>query len=264
MTRIGYIILAAAIPLFASDTLTLRDGSQRIGTFISGTNRTITFDENGLRRQYDLGQVQSVQFDSSIAFRNNQNGRGSYADRGPGSNLSPAGKILPAGTELSVRTNEAIQSTSADQTRNYSAVVERDVTDSSGQVVIPRGSTAQLMIRDISSGGAVGTRELTLDLQSVTVDGNTYFVSTEDLRRSGGREGIGANKRTAEMVGGVAALGTLLGAIAGGGKGAAIGALAGAATGAGVQVLTRGKEVRVPAETVLNFRLDQPVTLSAR
>ena len=66
------------------------------------------------------------------------------------------------------------------------------------------------------------------------------------------------------MVGGGAVLGTLLGAIAGGGKGAAIGAVAGAATGAGVQVLTRGKEVRVPAETVLNFRLDQPLYLQGR
>ena len=58
-------------------------------------------------------------------------------------------------------------------------------------------------------------------------------------------------------------LGTLLGAIAGGGKGAVIGAVAGAAAGGTAQVLTKGKEVKVPAETVLNFQLDQPVTLSA-
>jgi outer membrane lipoprotein SlyB len=76
-------------------------------------------------------------------------------------------------------------------------------------------------------------------------------------------EGLGKNKRTAEMVGGGAVLGTILGAIAGGGKGAAIGAAAGAAAGAGVQVLTRGKEVKVPAETQLTFQLDQPVNLVA-
>jgi len=63
------------------------------------------------------------------------------------------------------------------------------------------------------------------------------------------------------MVGGGAALGTLLGALAGGGKGAAIGAIAGAAAGGGVQVLTKGREIRVPAETVLHFRLDQPLHL---
>ena len=132
--------------------------------------------------------------------------------------------------------------------------------DSSGQLVIPRGSEAQMVIRDVSTGGS---HQLTLDLQSISVNGSTYYVSTEDLQRSGRREGLGANRRTAEIVGGGAALGTLLGAIAGGGRGAAIGAIAGAATGAGVQVLTRGKEVRVPAETVLTFRLDQPLQLNA-
>ena len=72
---------------------------------------------------------------------------------------------------------------------------------------------------------------------------------------------VGANRRTAEMVGGGAVLGTIIGAIAGGGKGAAIGAAVGAAAGAGTEILTKGKEVRVPSETVLNFRLDQDLIL---
>ncbi len=63
------------------------------------------------------------------------------------------------------------------------------------------------------------------------------------------------------MVGGGAALGTLLGAIAGGGKGAAIGAVAGGAAGGTAQVLTRGKQVRVPAETILSFQLEKPLHL---
>ena len=70
------------------------------------------------------------------------------------------------------------------------------------------------------------------------------------------------NRRTAEMVGGGAALGTLLGAIAGGGKGAAIGAVAGAGAGGTAQVLTKGKTVKIPAETILRFQLDRPLHLS--
>ena len=65
------------------------------------------------------------------------------------------------------------------------------------------------------------------------------------------------------MVGGGAALGALIGAIVGHGKGAAIGAASGGAGGAGVEILVKGKEVRVPAETVLKFRLDQPLSLRA-
>jgi outer membrane lipoprotein SlyB len=65
------------------------------------------------------------------------------------------------------------------------------------------------------------------------------------------------------MVGGGAVLGTLIGAVAGGGKGAAIGAVTGSAAGAGAQVLTRGKSVKVPAESKLSFKLDQPLSLQA-
>src|SRR5437879_2812745 len=105
MTRIGFIVLAATIPLFASDTLVMRDGSRHLGTFVSATNRMVTFEENGARRQYDLGQVDSVQFDPSMAFRTNSN-RDTYADRGA---RDVAGRTIPSGTELAVRTNEEIQ-----------------------------------------------------------------------------------------------------------------------------------------------------------
>ena len=63
------------------------------------------------------------------------------------------------------------------------------------------------------------------------------------------------------MTGGGALLGTLIGAVAGGGKGAAIGAAVGGAAGATTQVMTRGHEVKVPAESVLTFKLETPLTL---
>jgi outer membrane lipoprotein SlyB len=119
-----------------------------------------------------------------------------------------------------------------------------------------------LVLRDVNQGGVTHNPELTLDLQSIKVGNRRYNVNTADVSQKG--EGsLGANKRTAEMVGGGAALGTLIGAIAGGGKGAAIGAAVGAAGGAGTQILTRGKTVKVPAETTLRFRLDEPLELSA-
>jgi hypothetical protein len=171
-------------------------------------------------------------------------------------------RVVPAGTEFSVRTNEVIDSSTATEGRTYSATVARDVVDSNGTVLIPRGSDAQLVIRNVSQGGTISGPELSLDVQSVTVGGRRYLVSTQDVQQ-GSQEGIGKNRRTAEMVGGGAALGTLLGAIAGGGKGAVIGAIAGAAAGGAAQVLTKGKQISVPAETLLTFRLDQPIRLQA-
>jgi hypothetical protein len=165
---------------------------------------------------------------------------------------------IPAGTEIAVRTNENIDASDSTQGANYSAQVDRDVVDANGNVVIPRGAEARLVIRHLSGN------TLALDLQSVRVNGHTYNVDTSGIQQSGtAREGLGANKRTGEFVGGGAVLGTLLGAIAGGGKGAAIGALAGAGAGAGTQVLTRGDHVKVPAESVLSFRLDSPLRMRA-
>lgn len=269
------------VPLFAGpQTLILRDGRTVSGTFVSGSSGSIVFrDDNGVRHQYSTNEIQSIDFTgentrpfNTGAGRYGSSNEGRYgtvnrADRGY-ANRSAQGDIantreLPAGTQIVVRTNEDIKSETANSGQTYSGVIDQDVMDSSGAVAIPRGSSAQLVVRDISSGGATGSPNLALDLQSVSANGRTYLVSTEDVER-GGNSGIGKNRRTAEMVGGGAALGTLLGAIAGGGKGAAIGAVAGAAAGGTAQVLTRGKTVNVPAETQLTFRLDQPLRLVPR
>jgi len=169
--------------------------------------------------------------------------------------------VVPTGSQIAVRTNEAVDSTTARANQKFSGTVEQDVTGSNGEVLIPKGSPAELVVRQVSNGGTTGSAEVALDLAAIEIGGHRYVVSSQDLQQTND-QGIGKNKRTGEMVGGGAALGTLLGAIAGGGKGAVIGAVAGAAAGGTAQVLTRGKEVKVPSETVLRFRLDKPLHLS--
>ncbi|MEO6119525.1 MAG: hypothetical protein ABIP12_02455 [Terriglobales bacterium] len=168
---------------------------------------------------------------------------------------------IPSGTELAIRTNEGIQSTAGETAgRTYSAEITREVQSADGRILIPRGSPATLMVVSSNEGGTTGTDSVELALRSVTVNGQTYNVSTGSVEQRG-REGLGGNQRTATMVGGGAALGTLIGAVTGGAKGAVIGAAVGAAAGAGAQVLTRGKEVNVPAESVLTFRLNNSINL---
>jgi hypothetical protein len=159
-------------------------------------------------------------------------------------------RTLSTGTSISVRTNEMIDVKKSDG-RVFGGVVDQDVTDANGRVAIPRGSTAELMVKKLSNN------QLALDLESVTVNGQRYAVTADAASMSSEqRDGIGKNKRTGTFIGGGALLGTIIGAIAGGGKGAAIGAAAGAGAGAGAQVLTRGKTVKVPAESLLTFRLE--------
>ena len=169
--------------------------------------------------------------------------------------------VLPVGTKVSVRTEETIDSAKAAEDQTYAAEISDDVLDANGDVVVPRGANAQIVIRSASKGGRFkGTSDLVLDLQSISVGGQQYLVSTTDLKQSG-KQGFGANKRTAVFTGGGAALGAIVGAIAGGGKGAAIGAGAGAGAGAIGQIATKGGAIKVPAETVLTFQLDKPVQI---
>lgn len=169
---------------------------------------------------------------------------------------------LPAGSQLSVRTEETIDSAKAAEGQLFPAEVTRDVLDAAGNVVIPRGSNAQIVIRSASRGGRFrGASDLVMDLTSVSVDGRRYELSTADLAERG-RAGVGTNRRTGEFTGGGAAIGAIIGAIAGGGRGAAIGAGSGAGAGALTQILTKGT-IRVPVESVLTFRLDQPLRVRA-
>jgi hypothetical protein len=162
---------------------------------------------------------------------------------------------IAAGTNISVRTNERIETQDVGDGRSFSAEVAQDIIDERGNVAIPRGSPAWLVVRRIGNG------KLALDLQGVELNGMRFTVDTSDVVAGRQGQGVGENRKTAEFAGGGAVLGTLLGAVAGGGKGAAIGALAGGAAGLGAEVLTTGDRVRVPAETVLNFRLDNPLWL---
>jgi hypothetical protein len=167
---------------------------------------------------------------------------------------------VPAGTEIVVRTNDTIDTKHPSDSRIYTAVVDRDVRDRSGRVVVPRGSNAELIARDS------GDNEIVLDLESVEVNGQRYSVDTASQVITGDangnrKEGVGKNERTGKYVGGGAVIGSIIGAIAGGGKGAAIGAATGAGAGAATQTVTRGSSVRLPSESLLTFRLDRALSV---
>jgi len=171
-------------------------------------------------------------------------------------------QAIEPGTSIQVRTSEAIDKSTMDG-RLYTGTVETDVRDREGRLAIPRGATAELMVRQGTSD------DLYLDLDSITVNGQRYAVDATrhpvatsgiDVKNSG----IGNNDETLKNVGGGALLGTVIGAIAGGGKGAAIGAATGAAAGAAVQIITHGKRVNVPAETLLTYRLQSGLDLGVK
>lgn len=257
--------LSSLAGIVRADTLVLRDGTQLSGALVSATAQTITFkDAKGVVHRYNRTMIKTLEIgisDQNAPAAAVQNKKLETLPSGAAVQSKKL-ETLPSGTEIVVRTNEAINSVSAKENQAFTAQVDQDVMGGSNNVVVPKGSPAELVIRQVSSGSVTGSPEMTLDVQSVTVGGQRYLVSTVDLQEKSDT-GIGANKRTAEAVGGGTALGAIVGAVVGRGKGAAIGAVIGAAGGAGTQILIKGKEVQVPAETVLKFQLDKPVSLNA-
>src|SRR5215470_3492985 len=279
-------------------TILMRDGSTLSGTVTSTSASEITLTaDDTTKHTIPMAQVKSIEYDDAPVAGNSA-AQSSSSDNGAAASSatsaaggaaapkrrSAAAKareeaaheqhyhptqdeiqtktyVLTAGTKVPVRTEETIDSGKAVEGQTFAAEMSDDVTDADGSVVVPRGANAQIVIRSASKGGRFkGTSDLVLDLQSISVGGKEYLVSTTDLTQKG-KQGFGVNKRTGEFTGGGAALGAIIGAIAGGGKGAAIGAGAGAGAGAVTQIATKGGAIKVPAETVLTFELDKPVKI---
>jgi hypothetical protein len=263
--RTGSLICAAAL-LLSADTLVLRNGATVQGTYLGGDARQLRIDQNGTVRSYDIGQVQSVIF-SEAGYQAPPPPAQPYASRDRdgdrGGNFPPpapppvAGITVPVDTSVVVRMIDSVNSDTARLGETFRASLAEPIYVN-GQEVIPRGADVTTrLVTDQKSGKIEGRTVLTLALATMTVNGRAMDVTSSDVQTESSSRGA----RSAKVIGGATALGAIVGAIAGGGKGAAIGAGSGAAVGTGAQVLTNGQKVKIPSETRLTFRLQNPIQL---
>jgi hypothetical protein len=170
----------------------------------------------------------------------------------------PRTVTVPSGAIITVRTIDPIDSSVNTTGQIFKASLDAPIVVDD-RVIVPKGADAYMKLANAKSAGKfAGKSEITLDLQSVVFQGKTYNVTSSDVQQSGKSRG----KDSAVKIGGGAALGALIGGIAGGGKGAAIGAAVGGGAGTGVQVFTKGKQVKIPSETRLDFTLQQPFDIT--
>jgi hypothetical protein len=126
-----------------------------------------------------------------------------------------------------------------------------------GEAAIPAGSAVTGIVKEAKKAGRIkGAAVLSLALESVTVNGQTHNVHAEEVEQTS----TGKGKRSAAVIGGGTGVGAVIGGIAGGGKGAAIGALTGAAAGTVGAATTGNRDIDLPAEAALSFKLTQPLT----
>lgn len=170
----------------------------------------------------------------------------------------PVTAVFPAGTTVEVQTIDPIDSTTGQAGDQFQATLARPLTWN-GNVLVPKGANVYLrLVAAQTSGQYKGKSELQLELARLEFQGTDYPLQSATYTEAGSSRG----QDTAKKVGVGAVLGGIIGAIAGGGKGAAIGGAAGAGAGGVYQGVSKPKQVRIPSETKLDFKLDQPVNIS--
>jgi hypothetical protein len=185
------------------------------------------------------------------------------SDSGTSSNVArhapapPPPIVVPAGTVLTVTIDQNVSTkTNASGDRFAASLAESVTVD--GKRVLPRGTKAiGTVVQAEEAGHLKGGAILALSLDSLTVHGKKHAIETSLFEESG----KGRGKRTAVGAGGGAAVGAIVGALAGGGKGAAIGAVAGGGAGTAGAAFTGKRDITVPAETRLHFKLTKALTI---
>ncbi|MCU1218848.1 MAG: hypothetical protein JWN42_45 [Candidatus Angelobacter sp.] len=263
----------SALSAFA-DTLELKNGSVIKGSFVGGSEAQVSFRVGSTVQHYPVADIATLKFDSDIGRSSNYDDsalrsrpESNYAAAAPApaapAPVRPAPVLtgdkvtVPMGTRLTIRTIDSIDSDRNHVGDKFAATLDQPLYVND-VLVVSKGADVYGRLEEAKEAGHLaGKAQLRLSLTGIVVNGQTQALSTGSYQLSGkSRTG-----NTATKVGGGAALGAIIGAVAGGGKGAAIGAGVGAGAGTAVQVATHGDQIHVPSETLLEFALDQPVTL---
>ncbi len=166
--------------------------------------------------------------------------------------IRPADVNVPAGTTLAIRINEHISVKTTPPGAGFSGEIAESVAGANGQIAIPKGTPVHGVV-DASHerGHFKGRSILELRLTSMELNGQRYQLATHDNIQT--KKGKG--KRSAALIGGGAGAGMLIGGIASGGVGLLIGGLAGGGAGTLIAGTTGNRDINIPSESIVHFRL---------
>lgn len=241
------LVLCLTLACFASaDTLKLTNGQVIYGVFMSRNNDAVQFvGPDGTTKSYPTAQVASLTFGPIPAL----NPQGAAAVPPPPLEIS-----VPSGTFMLVRMSETLDTSTAQPGQVFTATLATNLA-AQGYIVARQGTTVYGQVVDVSSARRLfGKSKITLQLTQIVINGTAIGITTDSYSSDGKSSG----GRTARRTLGGAGLGAGIGALAGNaGEGAAIGAL----SGVFLSAVQRGHQVQIPAESQLDFTLQQAVTL---
>jgi hypothetical protein len=165
---------------------------------------------------------------------------------------APAEVTIPAGTSLAVRVDQHISVKTSHAGDTFTGEIVDPITASDGNLLVPKLSRVKGVIAAAHKRGRFkGASLLELRLTSIDIDGREYALHTRDLSQR--KKGKG--KRSAAFIGGGSGLGMLIGGLASGGTGLLIGGLAGGGAGTAAAGLTGNRDIEIPAESIVHFKL---------
>ncbi|MGH9774578.1 MAG: hypothetical protein ACRD50_06475 [Candidatus Acidiferrales bacterium] len=271
----------AATAIARADTLEMRDGRLIQGKFLGGTESNVRFLVDGKEGSFDVKDIVNLAFSAPEAASTAPVDASATAPAAPAEattappaavstpaeavpenpqppNQATIGVTIPAGTSLLVRMIDSVDSSKNHVGDRFHASLE-DNLNVNETLVAPKGADVYGQLIDAKAAGHIsGAADLRLQLTGIRIGNSIQPILTSDYDVAG----KGRGKQSAERIGGGAVLGAIIGGIAGGGKGAAIGAGIGAGAGTAVQIATHGEQVKIPSETLLEFHIEQPVSVN--
>lgn len=244
-----------------ADTLQLRNGDRISGTFLGGDRSSIRFQRDGGRATtYPLRDIDSLQLGTFASQSGTRDQLGTRADRrgtaARANNRTSGNTLIPSGTVITVRTLDRIDSDAAKAGETYRATLDDPVVVN-GRTIANAGADVTMRVVKVEQSGTVrGSEEIALELDSIRTANGLVTVQSSPAEVAAKSRG----QQSAAVIGGTAAVGAIIGAIAGGGKGAAIGAASGAGAGAAIQAI-RGQRIKIEPESRLDFTITQDAYL---
>ncbi len=246
-------LIAICLLLFSlaaiADTLVLKDGRVLQGTFKSGTTDALQFDVNGKIETVALGDITSLTFSpreakAAAAPQPAPQAAAGVAAAGAAAGETSGPVTVPAGSKMMLKTKDAVGTASHQKGAKFTAELETDLAVN-GKVVAPKGTVVYGTVLESTGRRAVGAVRLVVTFTDLNLNNQMIPIVTDDFGAEAGRGG------TAKAVG----AGALIGAAAGdAGAGAAVG-------GAVALLASGGKHIQVPAGTLVEVSLKQPVTI---
>ena len=245
MFKLQLIFFSVLLIMFSvqADTLVLKNGLTLEGKYKGGTETTIKFETSGTVQEVATVEIKSLTFSATAEKTAVKEAATPAVAASAAGTPAASGTQIPAGTKIMIRTKEAISTASHQKGSKFTCELEADL-NVDGKVVAPKETPVYGTVLESIGGRRVGMQRIVVSFDQISLNNQLVAMETDDVGAEGGRGGA------ARAIG----AGALIGAAAGD-------AGAGAAVGAGLALLAGGKHIQVPAETIVEVTIKQPVTV---